>query len=369
MGFTGSGPSESNFSPVIIEDATVVDVNKNNYTCSVVTVHTSKRFDDIQVGHPYFHNANGEGQYVLPEVGAFCKLCRGSDTTPPFIMCFIAIPAVRESVDGTPTRSTAAGGSTTDVSFKGRRLDLQPGDMAWATRDENFVILRRGGVLQIGSTDLSQRIYVPVGNFIYDVCENYSMEALGGSLRWNVHRVENDPGGNAPISYVLSLGEFAQDEKASIMVRHMPPGSAEGDDKPAWEVVVAKNKIDRQTGEYSDETYFMQVMFDGKKSEVTADYELHCKGKFTVNSDGDLTLKSGGKARLEGASEARIKADQVITEGTTLLGGAGASQGVPLGIDLLAYLTTVATAINGIAAGSVAPPTPALLSNTVKVSS
>lgn len=369
MAYTAQGPSEASFSPVIIEDATVIDVHKNNYTCSVITVHSSKRFDDVQLGSPYFHNANGEGFSVLPEVGAFCKICRGSDTTPPFILCFIAIPGMRESSDGTPTRSTAEGGSTTDVSFKGRRIDLQPGDQSWSTRDENFVILRRGGVLQIGSTDLAQRIYIPVGNFIHDVCENYAMDSLGGNLRWNVERVENDPGGNAPITYALSLNEFAQDEKASIMVRHMPPGDAEGDNKSAWEVVVAKNKIDRQTGDYSDETYFMQVMFGGKKTEVTADYELHVKGKYTVSVDGDMELKSQGKALLQGSSEARIKADQIITEGTTLLGGADASEPGVLGNQLLTLLTAYATAINAIASGAVQPPTPALLSQKVKLSS
>lgn len=368
MSLTGTGPSESGPSPVIIEDCTVVDVNKNNSTVSVVTVHTSKRFDDIQVGMPYFNNANGEGWYGLPEVGAFCKLCRGSDTTPPFIMCFIAIPTVRESSDGTPTRSTSAGGSTTDVSFKGKRLDLQPGDMAWTTRDENFIILRRGGVLQIGSTDLAQRICVPINNYIYDICENYSMDTLGGNLRWNVERVENDPGGNAPISYVLKLNEFAQDQKASIMVRHMPPGSSEGDSKSAWEVVVAKDGIDLQTGDYSNETYFMQVTFDGKKSEVTADYELHVKGKYTINVDDDMQLKSNGKALLQGNTEARIKAQQVITDGTTLLGGAGANESGVLGNQLLIYLGTLAAGINAIAPGSVQPPTPALLSSSVKLS-
>lgn len=365
---TGTGPSESGPSPVIIEDATVVDVNKNNYTVSVITTHTSKRFDDIQVGSPYFHNQNGEGWSALPEIGAVCKLCRGSDTTPPFIMCFVAIPSVRESSDGTPTRSTAAGGSTTDVSFKGRRLELQPGDMAWATRDENFVVLRRGGVLQIGSTDLSQRIYVPINNYIYDICENYSMDTLGGNIRWNVERQENDPGGNAPISYVFKLSEFAQDNKASIMVRHMPPGSAEGDSKSAWEVVVAKDGINLQTGEYQNETYFMQVTFDGKKSEVTAEYELHVKGKYTLNVDNDMMLKSNGKALFQGNTEARIKAQQVITEGTTLLGGVGASEPGVLGNQLLTYLASLATGINAIAPGSVQPPTPALLSSLVKLS-
>lgn len=369
MPYTGNGPSTATFSPVVIEEATVVDVNKRNYTVSVVTRHTSKRFDDIQVGLPYFHNENGEGIYMLPEVGAVCELCRGSDTTPPFIMCFIAIPAALESEDGTPARSTPAGGSTTDVSFRGRRLDIQPGDLVMTTRDENFVILRRGGILQIGSTDIAQRLYIPINNFIRDVCENYAMDALGGNIRWSVERQENDPGGNAPVSYIFNVGEYAQDEKASVSVRHFPT-SGPSDNKYAWEVVVARNGINRDTGEYTSEKYTMTVAQDGTKMEmVGADYTLTVKGNHNINVDGNLAYKASGTARLEGGSEARVKATQVITDGTTLLGGISAVEGVPLGVQLVTYLGLLATAINGIAPGSVPPPTPALLSSKVKVSS
>lgn len=367
--FSSTGPSESGFSPVVIEDATVCDVNKNDYTVSVITTHTSKRFDDIQVGTPYFNNVNGEGIYALPEVGALCKICRGSDTTPPFIMCFIAIPAVRESTDGTPTTSTAAGGSTTGVSFRGRRLDIQPGDMVLATRDENFIILRRGGVLQIGSTDIAQRLYIPINNYIRDVCENYAMDTLGGNIKWSIERQENDPGGDAPVSYVFNLREFAQDNKASVTVRHLPADGTTEDAKTAWQVVVARNNINTETGEFSDEKYSMQVLMDGKKTEVTADYEVTAKGKYTINADGDILIKSGTKAQLEAANEVRLKAAQIITEGTTLLGGPDAAEPGVLGNQLLRYLGTLVTAINGIAPGAATPPDPSLLSNTVKLSS
>lgn len=362
------GPSDSGLAAPSIEEATVVDVNKRNYTVSVVTRHTSKRFDDLQVASPYFHNDNGEGIYCLPEVGAVCEICRGSDTTPPFVMCFLAIPNATESEDGTPARSTAAGGSTTDVSFRGKRLDIQPGDIVMATRDENFVILRRGGILQIGSTDIAQRMYIPINNFIRDICENYAMDSLGGNIRWAVERQENDPGGNAPVSYIFNVGENAQDEKASVSVRHFPT-SGPTDNKLAWEVVVARNGIDRNTGEYTTEKYTMSVAQDGEKMEmVGGSYTLSVTGDHTVNADGDILYTAGGKAKLEGGSEARVKAEKVITDGDTFLGSASASQGVPLGTDLLTYLTTLATAINGIVPGSASPPTPALLSTKVKVS-
>lgn len=366
MGYSGNGPAFSGLAAVLIEEATVVDVNTRNYTVSVVTRHTAKQYDDVHVGHPYFHNENGEGIYMLPEVGAVCQLCRGSDTTPPFIMCFIAIPSVLESDDGTPLRSTPDGGSTTDVSYRGRRLSIIPGDLVLTTRDENFLILRRGGILQIGATDIAQRLYVPIGNLIRDVCENYAMDALGGNITWTVDRQENDPGGNAPVSYFFNVGEFAQDQKASVSVRHFPAASAE--DKAAWEVVVAKNGIDRDTGEHTAAKYTMSVALSGEKMEmVGANYTLEITGDHTVTASGNISYKAGGSAIVEGGTEARLKALQVILEGQVLIGSAAAGEPVVLGGQLLTYLGTIATALNALAPGSVPPPTPTLLSTQVLV--
>lgn len=366
MGFTGTGASRSDFAPVVIEEATVVDVNKLNYTVSVVTRHTQKRFDDIQCALPYFHNENGEGIYFLPEVGAVCQIFRGSDTTPPFILGFLAIPAVTETADGAPARSTTEGGSTTDVSFRGRRFDILPGDIALATRDENFIILRRGGVLQIGSTDICQRIFIPINNYIKDFCENYSLSTFGGDLRWAVERQENDPGGDAPVSYVFHVNEFAQNAKASVRVRHFPPQGTGSGSKSAWEVTVAQNGINTETGEVTNAKYTLVVAMDGTKTEfVGANHTLRVTGDHLIEAEGDLTHRSQQKALVEGTQEARLKSSTkaVVEAPETLIGGPDAIEPGVLGNQLLTYLTTLATA-----AGS-APPTPAILSTKVKLSS
>ncbi len=364
-GYTGTGPSRAGFTSAIVEEATVTNVNMNNYTVDVVTRHTSKPYNDLQVASPYFHNENGEGIYVLPEVGAVCQVFCGSDTTPPFVLGFLAVPNVRTSEDDTPTRSTTEGGSTTDVSFKGRRPDLLPGDICMRTRDENFIVLRRGGILQLGATDLAQRFYIPINNFIKDFCENYSMDTLGGNLRWTVERQENDPSGDAPVSYVFHVNEHAQDDKASFRVRHFPVQGPEGDEKQVWEVVVAPKKINTATGEVEEPTYTMVVTMDGTKTEfVGASYSLRITGDYTVDVDGAVLVKSReGNAKLEAAQEARVKGARVVTDGETLLGGADAIQPAVLGNLLITYLTTLA-----VAAGA-DPPTPSLLSNKVKVSS
>lgn len=362
----GQNPSTSGLAAPSIEEATISGVSggSGNYSVSVITSHTSKEFHDLQVGMAYYHNANGEGIWVVPEVGAKCAICRASDSTPPFVMCFLATPNVTESEDGDAVRSTPAGGSTTDVSFKGKRITAQPGDIVLTTRDENFLVLHRGGVLQLGATDIAQRMYLPIGNAIRDVCENYSMDTLGGNLEWTVGRSETDPSGNAPIAYHLTVGEFAQDQKASVSVRHFRSG--ESSNRTAWEVVVAKNGIDRTTGDVTSAKYKLTVALDGTKAEVIGgDCSVTVEGTYDVSATGNLTLKSDQVAKLEGGSEARIKAPKAHLDAPDVsLGPSPTEQGV-CGTALFTYLTTLSTAL---ASYGATPPPPTILSSVVKLS-
>jgi len=366
MSYSGNGPSTSAFFPFVCEKATVVDVNKNNYTVTVVTESTSKKFEDLQILSPYVHNHSGEGCTILPEVGATCMVGRANDTSPPFIMGFLLLPTVVHSADGTPLRSTSDGGSTTDISYKGNRIDLQPGDMAWIGRDENFFIMRRGGILQIGATEIAQRICLPIGNYIKDFCENYSLDTFAGDIRMTVERQENDPSGDAPCTYVFHMNEYAQDEKATLRVRHFPLRGPTGESKIVWDIKVAQDGINRDTGEVSSEVYSMMIEMSGAKTElIGADHSLRVKGNQTYEVDGDLLHKAQGKATLEATGDATVKSGSkaVIDAPQVMVGGPSASEPAVLGAQLLTYLTTLATA-----AGS-APPTPAILSTKVLVSS
>lgn len=365
MGYTGNGPSTSTFASFICEKATVVDVNKNNFTVTVVTETSSKRFDDLQILSPYVHNYNGEGFSILPEVGARCMVGRSNDTAPPFIMGFLMEPTVIQSDDGTPLRSTNEGGSQTDVSFRGNRMDINPGDMFLMGRDENFIILRRGGVLQMGATEIAQRICLPINNYLKDFCENYSLDAFAGDIRMTVERAENDPGGDAPATYVFHMNEFAQDEKATLRVRHFPMQGPGGDAKVVWEVKVAQAGINRDTGEVSSETYSLMVEMSGKKTEfIGADHSIKVTGNHTIDVDGNLIHKSAKKATLEGTQEVSVKSGTkaVIEAPSVLVGGPDANMPAVLGTPLVTYLTSLAAMVGG------PPPPPAILSTKVKLS-
>jgi hypothetical protein len=350
MSKTKDAPSDNRYSHFRSEEAEVIDVNRKTWTVTVATRHRSKQVEDIQCMVPYTHYQNGEGYHFLPEVGAICMLAWPSDNTPPFIMGFKGAASVRRSEDGAPERSTAdPEGSDTDVSFRARRPALNPGDIAMTTRDENFVILRRGGVLQIGATPISQRVYIPILNYIKDYCENYQMNAFGGDITWQVDRVEDDPAGDAPASYTFHMNTYAQDAKATVRVRYMPVKDPGGGDRTAWEVKVAPQGIDRDEGSITGEQYSLIVTTGGDYTEfIAASREVTIQGDDTLTVSGDRTVSVGGTEAKDVDGDMRhLAGGEAVFGGSSvkLASRRAASPGV-LGDRLVELLATAQYVVN-----------------------
>ena len=154
-------------------------------------------------------------------------------------------------------------------------------------RDENFVVLKRGGVLQLGATNICQRAYIPLLNFIRDFSENYELNTAAGSLSWTVQRQENDPSGNAPTEFVLLTREFSQDSKASIKLSigsledaEKPPGG----DKTFIELVIAPQNIKADDGKVEGEPVYVIRM-----DKVGNTYMMQASNR-TVEVKGNNTL-------------------------------------------------------------------------------
>src|SRR5512142_1614872 len=180
--------------PALIETGMVIDVDIETYSLAAVTQYTRKPLTGLAFATPYQHPANGEGIYFMPEAGSLVWICFPSDGSKPFVMAWA--PA-REPND----------------SLRSNKMNLNPGDIYLGTRDENFLILRRGGVVQIGGGPICQRMFLPVNNTIRDFCENYSLQSLGGSLEWSIAREESTTDGNRPALLRLYAREYADDEQ------------------------------------------------------------------------------------------------------------------------------------------------------------
>jgi hypothetical protein len=379
-----NSPTQVGSSSAFIETGTLANVNVRTMTVDWVSQYSGKVILDLPIMSPYFHYAAGEGCTCVPEPGARCLVCWPSDEKIPFVLGFLGAPEVEggqpsadltqatedpgvESEEDLPDQkilspggSTAAD-NTSDASYRAGRPLLNPGDQMWTGRDGNFVVLRRGGVLQIGSTAISQRLYIPLQNYIKDFCENYELLTASGTLHWMVHRVENDPSGNAPTELVLLAREFAQDKQASIKVRigALDTDKTSLDGKPYLEVVVAPQQINPDDGKVSgNPVYIMRV------DKVGSTYQLQAKNRtFDIQGNDTLTVrgnqghtiygnrtdevrgaasyKIGGAHKMDGtSSQEHWTGQKVIDALTTLIGGADASEPAVLGLRLITWLAS-----------------------------
>lgn len=186
---------QENFNDSIIETALVTDVNVKKWTVDVMTQHSHKPLFGIPWMEPYLHKETGEGIHYVPEPGTLCLICTPSDGMDnPFILGFLPIPRKGE--------------------YRSNRIQMNPGDIALNGRDGNFVILRRGGIVQVGATPLCQRLNIPINHLIRDVCLNYNLYTGAGELVWEVDR-NRKSGGKTPVRYWLKVKESAEDTQSS----------------------------------------------------------------------------------------------------------------------------------------------------------
>lgn len=365
---------------VIIEEGRVVNVNMARWTADVRSEVNQSEFLDLQWGNPYLHFTNGEGIFAMPEVGAKCMVCRPSDS-PPFIMCFVTtfernMSASEEESQGGRYLSEGEEPANENISFAAGRPKLQQGDIMLRGRDGNQIWLRRGGVVEIGSTHISKRIYIPLLNYIRDFCENYSLQTFGGDLSWTVKRVDDDPDGEAKAVLNVVAKQAAQDEKASVALRM---GTVSEED--LFDLTVAPTSINMETLEVDGgPLYQMKIDNEGsvtitteKDATITVEGDLSktvegsatysYQGGHTVDVSGDQeTSVSGAHKLTASSSEENISGGKTVTASSIELGGSG-SQPICLFPALNAWLASHAHPTTG---GPPTSPPPPFQTNITK---
>lgn len=302
-----ASPVQTKLQATSIQHARVLDVDMGSYTVTVSTEFSKKPLSGISFATPYQHFANGEGIYFMPEVGSLCWVCEPSDGSRPFVIAWA--PAEEEG------------------DFRARKQNLNPGDIYLGTRDENFIVLRRGGIVQIGGGPLSQRLFLPVQNMIKDICENYSLLTLAGDLEWTVGREEDTTDGKRPSSLTIKARQFSNDKEPIASLKIGSHG--EGSDT----ILSLEIKESGSEGATTKISLTMEktgnVVFDIKK-----DMSLVVDGKLGIEVRQDISVKSKtGKVEIEGSTEANVKGAQATIEANakvTVKGGASASIEAPL---------------------------------------
>jgi len=316
---TSNSPSKriDNMDAAWVEKGTVANVDMKNWTVDLISEYSGKYIPRVQIMCPYLEATNGAGIYAMPEVGTVAYFTSPSDGDPPFILGFIGVPKSEATQADDLTDSAGQPGVETEEdlqqpvstestgaaapashggSFRSKRPNLNPGDIALVGHDGNFIYLRRGGVIQIGTTPTCQTMYIPVLNYLRQFCENYEMSMPGGACFWRVDRQEGDPAGEAPVIYRLTVRDKAQNDKADVQVRF-----GHVSDDVRYELVIAPKNVKVDDGSASGENYTLRI----KKS---GDIEIVASGKLTEKYSGgrDTTVLGSDKLTVTGTQEVKI---------------------------------------------------------------
>lgn len=286
-----SAVTQAGIVPPTIQKARVLDVDLSHYTLTVATEFAKKPLSGISFATPYQHHNNGEGIYFLPEVGSLCWLCEPSDGSMPFVLAW------------------AAGQDEGD--FRAKKQDLNPGDIYMGTRDENFLVLRRGGVVQIGGSGLCQRMYMPINNLIQDFCENYALHSLGGDLEWSTSIPQGTTDGSRPSLLTLKARAIASDPNP---IATLQIGSHPNDNTTTLSLSILESGA-----QGAQEQISLRLGNDGSVQWIVqSDTTFDITGKFLVNSTDDASISSQGNATLSGQVSAKVTTKGSATvQGTT----------------------------------------------------
>jgi hypothetical protein len=373
----------------ILEMGKVINVDIENFTGDVHCEMSGRIHQEIQVVSPYMHHNQGEGMSIMPEVGAVCLVAMLSDSNPPVVLAFGAALEemyVEEESDPPDTQELEDEGaleaeeppdeeSAPSYSYRNGRPLQRMGTIALTTRDGNFLKLRRGGVVQIGSNPMTQTIFMPIRNTIRTFAENWELDLVGGASRWEVVQEED---GSSSCKHTAVFREYAEQANASAYVEI-------GDlDENFFRVRMLMEGINPTTGAMEQSPVFEITL--SKEGDIV----LACKSN-TVTIEEDQTIEvKGTQTEIFGKLDREVKGEQKVKyktenrEGTSskeklksklieadsvILGGTGGAQPVVLGNKLVSFLASLTLPVSGAVAG---PPDPTaiarlatLLSTTV----
>lgn len=316
--------------------ARIVNVNLVAWTVDVVTTYDRHQFFNIQVAGPYLNPTRGEGIYAFPEIGSVCMVCIPGDSAPPFVAAFVMpYETIDMSGEGAPVGINSnsepqEGGDS--PTYAGGRPTPKPGDIMLRGRDGNFVALHRGGVLQIGATELSQRIFIPIRNFMMDISQNYAHHNSAGSVIWGL--AEAGEKKQYPAYKRETVRVYANDQYADIRITsgqvQDDTGEPKGDDGDQgklnelqigtnkkktpilFEVVVSPSGFVADTGQVKDKDTPNKAVFRFLFDRDGGTF-LRCKGSLLVSSKKKISIMSSDNMELLSKKDITVHADGSMT--------------------------------------------------------
>ena len=332
----------------MIREGYIVDYDPKAKTASVI-FDGMRRIDDVQVTTPYT-SARGGGIRADPELGAKCII--GGPLQDPKILGFL----------GVYDRTTG--------SYGRREPESTFGDLSFGTAADNYIHLRRSGIIEVKATGLCQTLYIPTGAIIQEHFKQYRGYCPGGEITMGARSSRTEEGGGAgAVLYQVKCRGSALDAQMGVQFKlgavadineipggrlpefHTPgPVYAEvavglGESAYLFQVTAAGEVIERVDQSHIKRVAGTEASLVGAVfKQVEGNVEMEVAGKIDLTCSADLIAQI--------ANSVRFASPEIILEGNVRLGGPDANENVIKGA---AFLTAFYRHTHS---GTVPPPLP-----------
>lgn len=340
------GKLASNISPARLEVGVITGIDYENQSFEVRSEMSEQPSYRIPIMSPYIDSTNAAGLKFCPEVGTTCIMATLSDGNR-CILGFLMMPDTNGSLDA---------GFTKMVS----------GDAFWQGPEGNFVRLRSGGILEIGSTPVCSSIYIPTRNILHNICENFVLDTFAGFFEFKVDRAEDSGDGHQKCLYSVGVKEFSDDENELVRIK---AGSL--DNKVAFSLVV------KDSGNKENVTISIELTKEGTLNmKLSKDFSISLKGKYSLAAEKDIDVSSkqnitssasqkntlkGNTVEINSNTSVKVSARTVDISATTVnISNSAAFPPIRATPDLIALLQACAAVVN-------LPLSPTYMNTTVKI--
>jgi hypothetical protein len=142
------------------------EIQTPTYSCKIV-LDDGRQISNVTWMNPLI-TPSGSGMYVVPKEGTKVVVCF-TKKGQPIILGYL-----------TPTSITG--------DFSLGRQPMPGGSMVIETDYGNKILVQEGGIIQIQSTPVCKRTYIPGQDMIRDFCRNYFLTTSGGQMSWTESR-------------------------------------------------------------------------------------------------------------------------------------------------------------------------------------
>ena len=272
---------------VRLEVAIITEIDYENQCYFLRSEMSEQPSYRVPIMSPYIDDQTSAGFKVCPRVGSICIAAQLSDGR----RCILGF---------LPTDDTEG---KMDAGFE----PMVSGDMLFQGPEGNFVKIRSGGIVEIGSTPICSTIYLPIRNIIHNISENFIIDTFAGSFEYKVERQEDNGDGHQKCKFLMNVKEFADDENELVRIR-----AGAVTDKIAFSLVI------KDSGNGENERINVSLLKDGSiNMSIEKDYTFKIKGKISIEAAGDMELKTKQKGTITSDQDMLIKGLTTDIKGDT----------------------------------------------------